>query len=178
MKNLIILISLLALGCGNKDGDPTPAAETPIAKMKAALLGTWEMQTIVVRKTNGESATFTGGCDESSYALWVQENVADVDFRFQSQIVQVGGQEDGLEGYKILNCQGGDVKVKYTVMQIGSKFAVRCYNWPNGWDDFQFEINSTLDNVLIGNMEGKQINVLPAMTKHNIESITWTFKKK
>lgn len=181
MRKLIYWIPMFVIiGCsGGGDDDPKPPEKTNLEKTKSALLGTWEMQNIVVVKETGETSTFTGGCDESSYPIWVQETVGDADFRFQSEVVQVGGQEDGLEGYQIAVCLGGETKVKYNVVEkTTNNFEIHIFNWPNGNLYWTFAIQSTLSDLNSGNMVAKQLNVLPSMTKHNIQSITWTFKKK
>lgn len=178
MKTLIfgflaMFFVLTLTSCGDESEDPQPQKQvtedpktedpkneepvkTNLELVKTGIVGTWELQSIVV--THGDlTQTFNGGCDESGYTQAIKANLEDIDFKFA---------ENGKVSL-ILNCQGKTIDETYTVTETNSKFLVET---SNGW---KFELMTPASDLEKNTI---QVNCLSIL--QNVDKIVWTFKLK
>lgn len=166
MKNALktLIFGLLAVvfagtfvSC-SEDSDPEPKKieKTDLELVKDGIIGTWELQSIVV--THGDvTQTFNGGCDESGYTQAIKANLEDIDFRFKTD-----GTVD-----QILICQDKIYTEKYNVVEKNKKIIITT---DNGWE---FELMTPVKDL---NKKSIQVNSLYRM--QNVDKVVYTFTIK
>lgn len=166
MKNALktLIFGLLAVvfagtfvSC-SEESDPEPkkvlTEKTDLELVKEAIIGTWELQSIVV--THGDvTQTFNGGCDESGYTQAIKANLEDIDFKFRKD----------MKVEAILNCQDKIDIHTYEVSESNKKFLITT---DNGW---KFELMTPVKDL---SKKTIQVNVLNKV--QNVDKIVTTFK--
>lgn len=158
---LAVVFAGIFVSC-SEESDPEPqkvlTEKTDLELVKEAIIGTWELQSIVV--THGDvTQTFNGGCDESGYTQAIKANLEDKDFKFTSEKdVEI-----------ILVCQDRTIKTTYTVKEVNGKIQIETFNGNNG---FLFEVVTPSKDL-----NKKVITLNHLKVVQNVDKVISTFKK-
>lgn len=155
---VLAVVALSFTSCGDESEDPQPKepTKTNLELVKEGIIGTWELQSIVVTD-NSVDYTFNGGCDETGFPQAVKANLEDIDFKFAA----------GAKASQILNCQSKTVESTYEVKETNGKLLVTT---SNGWE---FEIITPAKDL-----SKKTVQVNSGMRLQDVEKVVMTFTLK